>query len=218
MAGEYSDASLNNRYRTTTCTLQPFGSVGDRQSYNILNRYLTILSATFPNEADLALSLNDDPFTPAFKSIQFDFRENPVEKVTILNTNAVANTVTMAFSSIPVIDNRSTVTGSVLITGGVAITAPTILDSLGDVAVTTGVATRVYTGTANTDEVWVQNPEALGGTTIRVGDSGVGAANGILLPPQGVYIANVGAVTTGDVWVFHSKGSTINIPVTAFSA
>ncbi len=217
MAGEYTDSLLNNRYHTTTCTLQPFGSNGDRQSYNILNRYLTILSATFPNEADLSLSLNDDPFTPAFKSIQFDFRDNPVEKVTILNTNAGVNVVTMAFSSIPVIDNRSTVTGSVLIAGGVAITAPTVLDSLADVAVATATATRVYTGSAVTDEVWVQNPEALGGTSIRVGDSGVGAANGIILPPQGVYIANVGAVTTGDIWVFHTKGSTINIPVTAFT-
>lgn len=216
MSADYSDNLLNNRYRFITVTLQPFGSVGDRASFNLYSRYFTLIDATFSTESDISLSLNDDPFQPIFKSIQMDFRDNPVEKITLLNTNAAANTVKLAVSAIAVVDNRSTVTGSVIISGGVSVNPATIIDSLPDIAVPNTTATKILTGAADIREAWIQNPEALGGTSIRIGDSGVSASNGIILPPQGIYIANIGAVTTGDIYAYHSKGSTINMPVTVF--
>jgi hypothetical protein len=217
MAGEYNPAVVTNRLRTIPVTLSAFGTAGDRQSYNILNRYFTVLDATFQTQTDLNISLDDDPFADAFKGLQLDFKESPVNKVTILNLNASPNTVRMAFSAIPIFDNRTTVTGNVGISGGAALSAPTSFVTAADQSIVTATATKIYTGTALTKEIFVQNLEASGGVSMRIGDSNVGAARGILIQPQQIIVLDVGAVTTGDVWCYHAKGSNATVGVQAIS-
>jgi hypothetical protein len=213
MDEQINAGSLNNRYHTTTCILGAFGSATDRQTYNIFNRYFTILNATFGTEADLQISLNNDPFTICFKSIQFDFRDYPVERITILNTNAAPNTVVLGFSAMSVVDNRTTVTGSVAVTGTVSVISPTAMVTQADAAVPTGVATKIYTSTGAEKQVFVQNLDALGGTSVRIGDSNVGAAQGVFVLPQQIIEFDVGGVGGGDIWAFHSKGSDLNVGV-----
>lgn len=201
-------------YRSSPYTLGAAGSATDFVEIYAENRFISIISATYGTQNDLVISIDDNQEGVCYAG--FGIKNLDItkrwKKIKIRNVNAAANTVVVGFSEAEVIDNRSSVT----IAGSVSSVAvlPTTVNTISDVSAAATSTTKIFTGSASVKEIWITNPEAAGGTTLRWGDGSTGASRGGMIPPQTTIIVTVQGVTTGDIYVYNPKASAILVPIT----
>lgn len=233
-----SNASLQNPYKQFTYTLAANAQVEVFYAFN----YFRVISFT-GTANDLRLrfggSGSDTEFPGA--GIGYELSE-AVDRIFIRNTGGGSIDITIALAIGRISDDRLNVSGTVNVTGTVEISndvgnpipvngsltsvgsitnvvstseeIPTTLDSIADVSVANNTTTLLAAADATRKELHVCNPEAAGGSNIRIGDSGAGSANGIILQPGAIYIIT----TEAAVYAWHNKGSSISVPVMRIQA
>lgn len=122
----------------------------------------------------------------------------------VVITSATNQTVEVVVSRVPVRYDR--LTGSVV----AEISVGETLDSLADDSIAATTAEMVAASDANRRALIITNLATNVGEK-RVGDSGVGAANGIPLPPG----ESVTLDTTAEVWVYNAHSSAESVAITA---
>ena len=86
----------------------------------------------------------------------------------------------------------------------------------GPVPVPTATPTDVATEQIYRTYIEIQNPEASGGTTIHLAFGNPAGASSFAIPPGGTWYAEWPNIPTARVSIYHTKGSTILVPVIEF--
>lgn len=163
---------------------------------------------SFENDPWIALTAGQaQPLAPGSR---------PYEYLRFKNPNASAIEIEIRYGMGNFEDNRLKYTGAVDVqnkAGTILATKENVPDTLttaADQAIVTATKTSVAAVNLNRVEVIVQNLEATGGANIRVGDTNTGAARGTQIAPGGSAVLT----TTAEIFVYHAKGSDLNVSVT----
>lgn len=123
-------------------------------------------------------------------------------RITFKNKSASPITFTFIIAIGRIYDDRLSVSGVITTTEA----TPTIIDSQADQSIPNTTATQFLAANSSRKEAIIQNPIA-NLASFRIGDSGVSATNGILLPPGGTLVLN----TTAALFAYHAAGSAQSI-------
>lgn len=148
----------------------------------------------------MLLKINGGPTVTMEKGLTYRMPNGArFANLSAINTTGTAQTATLIIGDGEVKDSR--------LSGAVSIASPGGITTVADVNVPNAAATSVLAANTSRKEAFVSNPAA--GADIRVGDSAVGAARGIIVKPGATLIIG----TTGQLYVYQASGAAINVPV-----
>ena len=188
------DSFVQNPYREFTETIPAGQSIDVRYDHNSLRILALTAGATL--QVQFGQSGSKTSLVGAGMGFEYtDGEGRPIalRSVRLFNGGGAPLTVTVGAAIGKVADNRLTVSGTLTT---IEVKAGTF-DSLTDVALTNGSATQLDVSDASRRELIVTNVLA-NAVSMRVGDSGVSATNGIELQPGD----SVALTTTAAVFAY----------------
>lgn len=166
--------------------------------FNFTGDFVALIAQS--GSTDIKLGIGDNPPQDFEKGLSYKMPPGTFyDLFRIKNGGASAATITIAYGFGEFSDGR------LVVTGGVAISSPSVFTTAADQSITTATATEIIAANPDRKQAVVQNLDA--GTAIRVGDSNVGATRGILVDPGGTLVLDL----TAAVWVYHAKGSNLSV-------
>lgn len=210
----------SNIYNTAT---RPIAS-GQWQEFLVSGEYLRIIGATYGTIDDLEISINNGAFGECFNSFAlnlnnalnrdpvYDYeapqiQEDDFYSVRIKNTNANTNTVTLAYGSAAIIDDRIQLSGNITANSNISAN----VDTVTDVSVSATSTGQIVAADATRLNVIITNLSPLSVTTpMRIGDSNAGASRGFAL-----YSNQTVQLDTEDaVYAYNADSSARSVAVT----
>lgn len=171
---------------------------GSEIPFNFTGDFVALIAQT--GSSDIKLGIGDNPPQDFEKGLSYKMPAGTFyDLFRIKNTGGSDATITIAYGFGEFSDGR------LVVTGGVAISSPTVFTTAADQSITTATATQVIAANAARRQAIVQNLDT--SVSIRVGDSNVGATRGTVLGAGGTLILD----TTAAVWVYHAKGSNLDV-------
>lgn len=154
----------------------------------------------------VTVRFNDGPDGAIFRGLE---ARGPLRKIEVFNGNGASITLSLSIAKgLQMVDRRVSVVGDA---AAVEVEGAPSLASQADVSVAATSAAQILAADTTRREALIQNTD--GATTIRVGDSNVGATRGLELAPGDVLIL----ATQGAIHAYNPSGAGVDVAALALT-